>query len=233
MSHGGRSRAPLVLSIVALLVALGGSGLAAVAAIPQDGRFTACYQTSDSLLNRIVLFAEPDENCPNTYARVTWSQSAGAGAAGPPGPQGPAGVQGPVGPPGAAAPTRRMLVTVSERRLTLRNALVNVGNATARCPRGSRAVGGGGRIHSDHHEPVNSFPLVNKQASIGWTLSVRERRSFTWKAVDGGLVETYKSFGHRHKLSRPPLLALMDPRGFGKRPAEVTVYAICLSSSTP
>lgn len=229
MKSDRQSWVAIVLASAALLVALGGTGLAAIAAIPQDGRFTACYQTSDSLLNRIVLFAEPDENCPNTYARVTWAQSAGSGAAGPPGPQGPAGPQGAAGPPGAAAPAKRLLVTVAERRITLRT-----GDATARCPRGSRAVGGGGRIHSSSdHEPLNSFPLVNKRASIGWSFGVKERRRFALVAVDGGLIESYKSFGHRHKVTSFPRLYSLEPLGFDKRPPDVTVYAICLSSSTP
>jgi hypothetical protein len=62
----------LVVAIAALAVALGGGAVAAIGAIPSDGRFAACYQTSDSILNRIVLLAEPGEECPNTYARVSW-----------------------------------------------------------------------------------------------------------------------------------------------------------------
>jgi hypothetical protein len=45
MREKTKNRAALVLSATALVVAIGGSGLAAMAAIPQDGRFTACYQT--------------------------------------------------------------------------------------------------------------------------------------------------------------------------------------------
>jgi hypothetical protein len=112
-----KNRAALVLSATALVVAIGGSGLAAMAAIPQEGRFTACYQTSDSLLNRIVLLAEPNEGCPDTYARVSWPQSGGAGPTGPPGPQGlagPQGPQGPRGPSGAAANSGTLIVSATD-----------------------------------------------------------------------------------------------------------------------
>ena len=102
MREKTKNRAALVLSAAALLLAIGGSGLAALAAIPQDGRFTACYQTSDSVLNRIVVLAEPNEGCPITYARVTWSQSGEAGPAGPPARASGLGPQGPRGPSGAA-----------------------------------------------------------------------------------------------------------------------------------
>lgn len=205
--------------------------MAAIGAIPADGRFTACYQTSESLLNRIVLLAEPGEQCPNTYARVSWPAQAGGGApgpAGPAGPSGPAGAQGPAGPAGPRGPAGaggdwQLLTTVSQRHLTLDS----VGEATVRCPKGTRALGGGGQIHTGGHEPTGSHPLVEKRAPVGWSFRLRERQRFGFKAVDGGLQETYLTVGHRHKYPVSPLYYPLEKRGLAKDPAEVTVYAIC------
>ena len=53
-----RPSASLVVATAALIVAVGGTAIAALGAIPSDGRFTACYQTSDSILNRTVFLPE-------------------------------------------------------------------------------------------------------------------------------------------------------------------------------
>ena len=41
-----RPSGALVVATAALLVAIGGSAISAVGAIPSEGRFTACYQTA-------------------------------------------------------------------------------------------------------------------------------------------------------------------------------------------
>jgi hypothetical protein len=75
--------------LTALVVAIGGGhAVAAIGAIPSEGRFGACYPTSVSILDRIVVLAEPGEQCPNSYARVTWLAQASGGTTGPPGPRG-------------------------------------------------------------------------------------------------------------------------------------------------
>lgn len=80
----------MAVSLLALVIAAAGTG---IAAIPDGGgTFTACYQGSDQILDRVVVLAEPGEACPATYQRVTWGQT---------GPQGPAGAQGAPGPAGA------------------------------------------------------------------------------------------------------------------------------------
>ena len=48
-----RPSAALLVAIAALLVAVGGSAFGAIAAIPSNNTFTACYQTSDNLLDRM------------------------------------------------------------------------------------------------------------------------------------------------------------------------------------
>ena len=85
----GRPSPAMVVSLLALVIAAAGTG---IAAIPDGaGTFTGCYQTSNDILSRVVVLAQPGEACPPTYERVTWGQTGPPGAAGPAGPQGPAG----------------------------------------------------------------------------------------------------------------------------------------------
>jgi hypothetical protein len=206
-----RPSAALVVAVAALLVALGGSAVAAIGAIPSDGRFTACYQTSDSLLNRIVLLAEPGEECPDSYARVSWPAQASGGAAGPAGPQGPAGAQGPAGPAGPAGPRGPAAASAGAPRLVTsvaqRHVVLGGGEFTAvvRCPKGARAVGGGGAIlNSLYHEPLSSYPLVEARVPVGWVFRPFRRPRFTI-------------------VQEPARLLPLE----GSKPAEVTVYAVC------
>lgn len=221
-----RPSAALVLAATALVVAIGGTAIAAVGAIPADGRFTACYQTSDSLLDRIVLLAEPGEQCPNTYARVSWPSQAGGGAQGPQGPTGPAGPAGPAGAPGPRGPSGssasnlRLTLNVVQRRVTLDNRP----DATVRCAAGMSAVGGGGEIHSGGYMLRDSVPLVEKRVPVGWSVQPKAVQRFAFKTVDGGQLETALAAAHRHKYTAPPLYYPLEGRG---PPAEVTVYAIC------
>lgn len=216
----------LVVATAALLVAIGGTAVAAIGAIPSDGRFTACYQTSGSILDRIVLLAEPGEQCPNTYARVSWPAQATGGAAGPAGPQGPAGPAGPAGPPGAAGARGPSGASTGNLRLTLNvvQRRVTGGQATVRCASGMRAVGGGGEIHSGGYMLRDSAPLVEQRVPVGWSVRPKAVQRFAYKTVDGGQLETALAAAHRHKYGRPPLYQPLEGAG---SPAEVTVYAIC------
>lgn len=218
MREKTKNRAALVLSAAALLLAIGGSGLAALAAIPQDGRFTACYQTSDSVLNRIVVLAEPNEGCPNTYARVTWSQSGGAGPAGPAGPQGPRG-------PSGAADSRTLIVSATERRVTLAGRR----DAIARCPKGARAVGGGGSSTTTPGTSRKAAIHSSRSAFRPAGRSSRMRHSATDSRLStAGYWRHSWQRAHRHKFSsRPQLVPLVAGPG---APAQVTVYAICIRS---
>ena len=228
-----RPSAALIVACAALAVAIGGNAIASIAAIPSDGRFTACYQTSDSLLNRIVLLAEPGEQCPNTYARVTWPSQATGGGTGTRGPQGPAGPRGQQGPAGPAGPAGRVgprgpASVSSGYRLTLsvvqRRVTAVGGEAKVRCGTGTSAIGGGGEIHSRGYMALDSVPLVDKRDSVGWIFRPRAVQRFGSKAVDGGRLETSLALGHRHKYTLPPLLYPLEGT---PAPAEVTVYAIC------
>lgn len=217
-----RPSAALVVATAALLVAIGGSAIAAVGAIPSDGRFTACYQTSESVLNRIVVLAEPGEQCPNTYARITWPAQASGGAAGPPGPQGPQGPAGPQGSTGPAGP--RGPAGASGAKLSF--VVVQRSNRVARCPKSYRAVGGGSSVNSPY-EIVDSTPLVEDRVPVGWTVNVTARpRTKIFENVP----QTTRSAGfpkHAHQYFLGPFLMRLEPT---KVPMEVSTYAICVGS---
>ena len=229
-----RPSAALVLAATALVVAVGGGAIAAFGAIPSDGQFTACYQTSDNLLDRVVLLAEPGEACPNTYARVTWPATAAAGGGGTPGPQGPAGPagpagpQGPPGPPGKPAASRGLLVSVVSRQETTTD-----GPVTVRCGAiGKRrdAVGGGGAIvGGGSYRIVASQPVLDdKGRPSGWSVSVGGVRRYT--IVNPGSQTTSRTVGgafagpHTHQYD--PGARLLPLEGYGP-PAVVRVFAIC------
>ena len=68
----------MAVSLLALVIAAAGTG---IAAIPDGGgTFTACYQGSDQILDRVVVLAQPGEACPPTYERVAWAQTGPQGA---------------------------------------------------------------------------------------------------------------------------------------------------------
>jgi hypothetical protein len=83
-----RPTAPLVLSALALTVALGG---VAYSAIPDPmGVIHGCYMNAGRTL-RVI---DSTESCPTNETALNWNQQ------GPAGPAGPTGAQGPEGPPG-------------------------------------------------------------------------------------------------------------------------------------
>jgi hypothetical protein len=207
----------MVVAVAALLVAVGGSAVAAVSAIPQDGRFTACYQTSGDVLNRIVVLAEPNEDCPQTYARVSWSQSGGAG---PQGPQGPAGPQGPPGTAGSFD-TATLRLTAVKRRVVMRRP----GAAVARCPGGGRAVGGG-VVGNPFYETEASYPFVVDGVPVGWAIVPAQKPRFT--VIPSRRESTSLWTGlprHRHYFNTEAHLLPLAPRAFS---TTVDVYAVCL-----
>jgi hypothetical protein len=83
-----------LVSVLSVLVVLGGAGSAAVfAAIPDsNGVIHACYTTS-GLLPRVRIIDNASQSCNSNETAISWNQQ---------GPQGPAGPQGPTGPQGPA-----------------------------------------------------------------------------------------------------------------------------------
>ena len=221
-----RPSASLVVATAALLIAVGGTAIAAVGAIPADGRFTACYQSSNSLLNRIVLLAEPGEQCPNSYARVTWPAQTSGGSQGPAGPAGPTGAQGPAGPAGPAGPrgaagssARTQLVYAAVERERLPD---ERGDASARCPTGTFAVGGGGTTKRAPLALSSSRPLLEKGKSVGWTVRVFHERQF--RIFENVAQKTKENRGvvtapaHDHTYFRGPFLMALEKRALASDP---------------
>lgn len=229
-SRGGWRAQTITILATAVTVAVATHAVAAIGAIPSDGRFTACYQTSDSVLNRILVLAEPGEQCPATYARVTWPAQASGGAAGPPGPQGP---QGPAGPAGQAGVSWLGQVRVVSRTAELRSRGSRVGVV---CNRGETAVGGGFDVNysqGGRDLPVASYPLRRKGRPVGWWFEpVRVAR------VEGRTnlanVGTYitRVRGHNHELHLPSQWIAFDTShvaDWHEIPVKVDLYAICVS----
>jgi hypothetical protein len=250
MTPASRIRHPStsgVLSAAALVVAIGGTAIAAVGAIPADGRFTACYQNSDRVGTRVVVLAHPNEQCPVGFERVTWPAQASSGVAGPQGPQGPAGppgatgpqgpaglagAAGPRGPSGIASSAAKLAVTVVERKVEHDKDA----DAVARCRKGYHAVGGGGTVESGHIVQ-SSHPVVSNGATVGW--AIRPKRLPRWKVEPGqryitSAEQTLGSYGktHSHRYFVDAHMVPLVETSFEKDPTVVTVYAVCARTAS-
>jgi hypothetical protein len=118
----------LVISCVALALALGGTGIAAVSALPKNSVGTAQLKpsavTSAKVKNRTLLRAD---------------FAPGQLLAGPAGPAGPIGPAGPTGPAGLSGLERVDTTSAS-------NSVTPKTQATT-CPTGKRLLGGGVRLN--------------------------------------------------------------------------------------
>ena len=219
-----RPSASLVVATAALLIAVGGTAIAAVGAIPADGRFTACYQSSNSLLNRIVLLAEPGEQCPNSYARVTWPAQAAGGSQGPRGraDRSPGACRA-----GRACRAARRGRVVGAHPTGLRGGRGERlpderGDASARCPTGTFAVGGGGTTKRAPLALSSSRPLLEKGKSVGWTVRVFHERQF--RIFENVAQKTKENRGvvtapaHDHTYFLGPFLMALEKRALASDP---------------
>ena len=118
----------LVISCVALALALGGTSFAAVSALPKNSvgtsQLKASAVTSAKVKNRTLLRAD---------------FAAGQLPAGPAGPTGPIGPAGPAGPAGLSGLERVDTTSAS-------NSVTSKTQATT-CPTGKRLLGGGVRLN--------------------------------------------------------------------------------------
>ena len=142
----------LVISCIALTIALGGTSYATVLAVPKNSVGT------DQLKNGAVKNKKIADNAVNS-AKVqngTLTKSdfkSGSLPAGPVGPVGPAGPTGPAGPAGLSG-VERVEVTSASNSLTSKTANIP-------CPAGKRLVGGGTRVNPANIAGVGisqSFP---------------------------------------------------------------------------
>jgi hypothetical protein len=132
MSHLFRHRPSpaLVIATLALIFALTGTGIAAVAALPRNSVGTK------QLRNNSVVSSKVRNH--SLLARDFRRGQLPRGPIGPIGPTGPTGPRGPAGPPGSSG---SLAVSVREA-----DAAVGPGRrafAIAACPSGQRTVGGG------------------------------------------------------------------------------------------
>jgi hypothetical protein len=137
-----------VITALAGATLLGGVGATALAAIPDsdDQEFHACVPTTGTLRSIFLFDKQATPNpCPSGYTEKVWNQTGPAGVQGPVGPQGiagPTGPQGPQGEPGEGSSFQLKHVTQGGT-VTPINSENFQGTATATCPEGFVAMGGG------------------------------------------------------------------------------------------
>jgi hypothetical protein len=117
----------LVIASIALLVALAGTSVAAVSALPRLSVGTA------QLKNNAVTSAKV-----KNFSLLRSDFRRGQIPAGPTGARGPQGTPGPAGAPGIAALERKDIVTPTNS--------ANLKTISAVCPTGKRVIGGGARV---------------------------------------------------------------------------------------
>jgi hypothetical protein len=166
-----------VISLIALVVALGGGAYAAVKGIPDaNGVFHGCVNAGTGAL-RVVKAARSCHRSsvvhrhgkriiiPGEFA-IAWNQTGPVGPQGPQGlraAQGPQGPQGPQGAPGTNG-------TNGATHVVMRSATnTNVTNImTVSCNPGEVATGGGGRVVGAGLRFSNPLPGVNGGTPTGW-----------------------------------------------------------------
>jgi hypothetical protein len=163
----------LVISCLALLVALGGTSIAAVSIVIPPNSVGAAQLRSGSvgtseLKRNAVTLAKI---APTTRTLLRGS----GGGAGTPGPQGPPGPAGPAGPPGPAGPQgpAGASSTASVTTVIAGPGSQNQGHAfaTAMCPSGKVAVAGGARytgtIADAADAMMQSYPVNAQGGALG------------------------------------------------------------------
>lgn len=162
----------LVISCVALTVALGGTSYATVLQVPRNSVGPAQLKTAAVTSKKIAANAVTSAKVQNgTLLPADFKTSAL-----PAGPVGPAGPAGPAGPPGLSGIER--IETVSPSTSTTSKSVFLA------CPTGKRLIGGGARVNggSPRVAILTSFPDNDNtwRASAGettatassWTLTV-------------------------------------------------------------
>jgi len=135
----------MVVACTALFVALAGTSIAAVSALPRNSVGTA--QLKDGAVTRLKLArnAVTSQNVLD-FSLFRRDFAPGQLPAGPPGPQGPQGLQGPAGPPGPQGPAG-VIGTITVRTATVtigdavaQNGAYTTGDVTRVCNSGERAI---------------------------------------------------------------------------------------------
>jgi hypothetical protein len=161
----------IVGAALAAVAALAG---AAYATIPgSDGVIHGCYAKSGGTLRVIDASVT---NCKSTETSLNWDQHGQPGPQGPQGEPGPAGPQGEPGVPGGLAGYEQ--VTVDEQT----NPDVSIfTSATATCPTGKVAVGGGGEILNPTQAGTNVVLDASRPiSSTTWMADAHGLSLFRW-----------------------------------------------------
>lgn len=176
---GPRSMRPspaLLVAILALLVAMGGTSYAAVTLSKNS-------VASKHIKNGQVKRADLKASAVNSAKVKDGSLAArdfraGELPEGPRGDTGPAGPRGDTGPRGVAGPTDT--VTVVAKSPTI--APGNYGVATAHCPAGMQAVGGGIQPHSITLSVTGDFPVIGG-ANISVLATGQHAAATAWRGT--------------------------------------------------
>ena len=160
----------LVVSTLALLFALTGTGIAAVAALPRNSVGTAQLRnnavTSSKVRNRSLLARDFKRG------QLPRGPIGPAGQPGAPGSPGPMGPTGPAGTTGAAFHESDAAAGPGARAF-----------AIAACPTGQRALGGGvylGDSTPDNQDAIIRSAPVNSTGGTGFTLLTAGQTPNAW-----------------------------------------------------
>jgi hypothetical protein len=135
----------MVVACIALVVALSGTGIAAVTAIPRNSVGTAQLRTGSVTNAKIAQNAITAAKVRNR-SLVRSDFALGQLPAGPPGPVGPAGAKGDKGDKGDAGVIGTITVRTADVTIaggTAENGAYNTGNVSRNCESGERAISAG------------------------------------------------------------------------------------------
>jgi hypothetical protein len=161
----------LAVSLVAMIVALGG---VAWASIPDaSGVIHGCYNKSGGAL-RVIDTAISTQKCTSLQLPLNWNQT------GPPGPTGPQGAAGPAGPQGPAGATNVAEYDGVGADTVVLGPLQSQASIKVMCLPGQVATGGGG-VGTDQAGAIDygvTFPrseavLSSSGVPIGWQVAAK------------------------------------------------------------
>ena len=177
----------MVVATLALLFALTGTGIAAVAALPRNSVGTRQLRNNAVVSSKVrnhSLLARDFKR-----GQLPRGPAGPAGAAGPAGPAGPTGPAGPAGTTGAAFHESDAAAGPGARAF-----------AIAACPTGQRALGGGtylGDSTPDKQDAINRSAPVNSTGGTGFTLLAPGQTPNAWygeafnAGTNGAIVRVY------------------------------------------
>jgi hypothetical protein len=157
----------MVVASLALLFALTGTGIAAVAALPRNSVGTRQLRSNAVVSSKV-----------RNHSLLARDFKSGQLPRGPAGPAGPAGSTGPAGPTGPAGTTGAAFHEADASAGPGERAF-----AIAACPTGQRALGGGtylGDTTPDDQDAIIRSAPVNSTGGTGFTLLAPGQTANAW-----------------------------------------------------